>query len=38
MLLAVNILDEAGRSLGLGDLTEDGKLRARRLFRWASAR
>ena len=35
--LAVNILDETGRSLGLGELSGDGKLRAKRLFRWASA-
>ena len=37
MLLAVNVLNEEGRSLGLAELSEDGKLRARRLFRWASA-
>jgi len=36
-LLAVNVLNAEGRSLGLGELAEDGKLRAKRLFRWASA-
>ena len=36
-LLAVNVLDETGRSLGLAELDQDGKLRAKRLFRWASA-
>lgn len=36
-MLAVNVLDAQGRSLGLGELADDGKLRARRLFRWASA-
>lgn len=36
-LLAVNVLNETGRSLGLGELAQDGKLRAKRLFRWASA-
>jgi tRNA pseudouridine55 synthase len=33
----VNITDLNGRSLGLGELREDGQLRPRRLFRWASA-
>ena len=36
-VLAVNLLDRTGRSLGLGELSQDGKLRAKRLFRWASA-
>jgi tRNA pseudouridine55 synthase len=36
-LLAVNVLNAEGRSLGLADLAQDGKLRAKRLFRWASA-
>ena len=36
-LLAVNVLNAEGRSLGLAELSEDGKLRAKRLFRWASA-
>jgi tRNA pseudouridine55 synthase len=35
--LAVNIQDSQGRSLGLGELCEDGTLRPKRLFRWASA-
>ena len=35
--LAVNVLDESGRSLGLAELSETGKVRAKRLFRWASA-
>jgi tRNA pseudouridine55 synthase len=35
--LAVNVLNEEGRSLGLAELSDDGKLRAKRLFRWASA-
>ncbi len=35
--LAVNVLNAEGRSLGLADLAEDGKVRAKRLFRWASA-
>ena len=35
--LAVNVLNETGRSLGLAELSEDGKLRAKRLFCWASA-
>ncbi len=33
----VNITDLNGRSLGLGELREDGSLRPKRLFRWASA-
>lgn len=33
----LNITDLNGRSLGLGELREDGSLRPRRLFRWASA-
>ena len=33
----INITDLNGRSLGLGELREDGSLRPRRLFRWASA-
>jgi tRNA pseudouridine55 synthase len=33
----VNIEDSEGRSLGLGELCEDGTLRPKRLFRWASA-
>jgi tRNA pseudouridine55 synthase len=36
-VLAVNVLNQSGRSLGLAELAEDGKLRAKRLFRWASA-
>ena len=36
-LLTVNVLNAEGRSLGLADLAEDGKVRAKRLFRWASA-
>ena len=35
--LAVNVLNAEGRSLGLGELSADGQLRAKRLFRWASA-
>jgi len=37
MPLLVNIQDPQGRSLGLGELCEDGTLRPKRLFRWASA-
>ncbi|HEU0153657.1 MAG TPA: tRNA pseudouridine(55) synthase TruB [Arenimonas sp.] len=33
----VNLLDPAGRSLGLGEWREDGQLWPKRLFRWASA-
>jgi tRNA pseudouridine55 synthase len=33
----VNLLDETGRSLGLGEWREDGSLWPKRLFRWASA-
>ncbi|TNJ34399.1 tRNA pseudouridine(55) synthase TruB [Arenimonas terrae] len=33
----LNLTDLNGRSLGLGELREDGSLRPRRLFRWASA-
>ena len=33
----VNLLDESGRSLGLGEWREDGQLWPKRLFRWASA-
>ena len=33
----LNLTDESGRSLGLGELREDGSLRPKRLFRWASA-
>lgn len=33
----LNITDLNGRSLGLGELREDGSLRPKRLFRWASA-
>ncbi|MBW8369164.1 MAG: tRNA pseudouridine(55) synthase TruB [Arenimonas sp.] len=36
-LLAVNVLDPSGRSLGLAELSQTGKVRAKRLFRWASA-
>jgi tRNA pseudouridine55 synthase len=32
---AVNIVDQSGRSLGLGELDAEGVLRSRRLFRWA---
>jgi tRNA pseudouridine55 synthase len=35
--LAVNIVDAGGRSLGLGELGADRRLRPRRLFRWAAA-
>lgn len=34
---SVNLLDESGRSLGLGEWREDGQLWPKRLFRWASA-
>ncbi len=37
IVLAVNVVNEQGRSLGLGELSEDGKLRPKRLFRWAAA-
>lgn len=33
----LNLTDLNGRSLGLGELREDGSLRPKRLFRWASA-
>ena len=33
----MNLLDESGRSLGLGEWREDGQLWPKRLFRWASA-
>jgi tRNA pseudouridine55 synthase len=36
-VLAVNLRDATGRSLGLGELSDDGQLRAKRLFRWAAA-
>ena len=32
----VNVVDASGRSLGIAQLDEDGQLRSRRLFRWAS--
>jgi tRNA pseudouridine55 synthase len=35
--LTVNLLNESGRSLGLGEWREDGQLWPKRLFRWASA-
>jgi len=37
MPLLVNLATPEGRSLGLGELCEDGTLRPKRLFRWASA-
>jgi tRNA pseudouridine55 synthase len=33
----VHALDHTGRSLGLAEVGPDGRLRARRLFRWAAA-
>lgn len=33
----LNLQDETGRSLGLGERREDGKVWPKRLFRWASA-
>ena len=35
-LAEVNVLDPQGRSLGLAELSADGVLRSRRLFRWAA--
>ncbi len=32
----VHALDQAGRSLGLAEVGPDGRLRAKRLFRWAA--
>ena len=31
----VHVLDSTGRSLGLAEIGTDGRLRAKRLFRWA---
>jgi tRNA pseudouridine55 synthase len=33
----VHVLDQAGRTLGLAEVGPDGRLRAKRLFRWAAA-
>jgi tRNA pseudouridine55 synthase len=35
-LKEVNAIDAAGRSLGLAELSANGELRAKRLFRWAA--